>query len=68
MTLKEWHEAKRLWDAEVAAGLKKGRFTIPKPEKDPEVRSFRPYKGKHYKKGGKISKYYKAGGNVITGR
>ena len=68
MTLAEWHEAKRLWDAEVAAGLKKGSFTIPKPGKDPDVRGFRPYKGKHYNKGEKVSKYYKAGGNVITGR
>jgi len=65
MTLAEWHEKKRLWDAEVAAGLKKGPFTIPRPKKEiggPSIGVFAKNKG------GKISKYYKAGGNVITGR
>ena len=64
MTLTEWHEKKRLWDAEVAAGLKKGPFTIPRPKRiigEVGPTTFN-------KAGGKISKYYKAGGNVITGR
>jgi len=76
MTLAEWHEKKRLWDAEVAAGLKKGPFTIPRPKKEiggPSIGVFAKNKGgkisKYYKAGGEVSKAYKAcGANIITGR
>ena len=65
ITLEEWLERKRLHDAEVAAGTKKGPFTIPRPKKiigGPSIGTA------HLKAGGKFSSYYKKGGNVITGR
>ena len=64
MTLDEWLERKRMHDAEVTAGRKSGPFTIPRPKRiigGPKIARFD-------KAGGKISSYYKKGGNVVTGR
>jgi len=65
ITLDEWLERKRMHDAEVAAGRKSGPFTIPRPKKiigGPNIGTA------HLNRGGKFSKYYKKGGNVVTGR